>query len=304
MIVGFFRATTFALKNMRRNIWLALANEFLLILTLCSITLVMTILIVGNALLSSVEEKVDIDFYFYTNVAEENISSATEYLQSLDAVNQVIYITPQEALEQFIADHQDEPELLRSLEELGDTILPARLVVRADTIDAYPKIRETFMESEYGKFVMETDDIDNAQIIDRMDQIISRVTQISIIISSIFIVISVIVIFNTFRMTIYAHREEVGIMKLVGATNWFIRAPFIIESVLFGVFAAGVTIGIVFFTTWISDAAVSEFFAGYDFSLFSYLLAHWPQLVFAEIIGAVAFSVISSMIAITRYLKV
>lgn len=304
MIVGFFRATTFALKNIRRNFWLTLATEFLLVLTTFSITLVIALGVVGSALLHSVESKVDIDFYFYTSVQEQDILNAQQHLVESDHVADVVYFSQEHALTQFRAAHQDEPDLLASLDELDQNILPARLVVRADDIRRYPEIRSAFLASEYGKFVMETDDVENQKIIERMNQIISRSSQIGIAVSIIFIVISVIVIFNTFRMTIYSHREEVGIMKLVGATNWFIRAPFIIEAVILGVISAAITIAIIFFVLFLSDGAITDFFAGYNFSLLAYFTAHWPQLVFGEIFGAVAFSVISSMIAITRYLKV
>jgi cell division transport system permease protein len=304
MIVGLFRATTFAVKNIRRNVWLAIATEFLLILTTFSITLVLALGIVGNALLDSVESKVDIDFYFYTSVNEDTIFAAREALESRDDVQDVLYFSQEDALRQFRETHQDEPDLLNSLDELETNILPARLVVRAEDIDAYPDIRSAFLASEFSQFILESDDVDNDQIIDRMGQIISRASQIGIAVSLIFIVISVIVIFNTFRMTIYSHREEVAIMKLVGATNGFIRAPFIIEAIVLGVVASIISIGILFLVLFLSDNAVTEFFSGYDFTLLGYFVDHWPQLVFGEILGAVAFSVGSSMIAITRHLRV
>lgn len=304
MIVGLTRATSFALKNIRRNVWLAIATEFLLVLTTFSITLVIALGVVGNALLDSVESKIDIDFYFYTSVSEQDIFSARESLKQRGDVSDVLYFSQDDALREFRETHQDEPDLLESLDELGTNVLPARLVVRANDIDAYPDIRTEFLAGEYGQFVLQTEDIENDKIIDRMSQIISRASQIGIAVSLVFIIISVIVIFNTFRMTIYSHREEVAIMKLVGATNGFIRAPFIIEAIVLGAVAAVVSTAVLYLALAVSDAAVTEFFAGYDFSLFTYFVDHWPQLVFGEVFGAVAFSVGSSMIAITRHLRV
>lgn len=304
MIVGTFRATQFAFQNFWRNLWLSVITVFLIVLTTLSITLVVGLNIIGREVIHAVEEKVDINLYFHPYVKEQNILEAQSFLLKEEGVSEVIYISQEDAEEQFRANHVDDTQLLASLDEIEESIFPASLNVRATALDAYPQIIDAFKKSEFTEFVEEADYNDSQAIISTIQQITERVYSVGIGVSLIFICISVIVIFNTIRIAIYNHREEVGIMKLVGATNWFIRAPFILESIFLGLVSAAVTLVVFSVLLVVADPFVSAFFAGYDFSLLQYFMDHAVTVVAIEVGGAILLSVASSMIAITRYLKV
>lgn len=304
MILGAFRTSKFAVKNIWRNLWLSVITVFLLVLTTFSITLVVSLSVVGQQLINAVQNKVDVSFSFHEYVNEDQILETQSFLNKMEGVDQVIYISKEDALEKFTADHADDKAIIATLEEFDENILPASLIVRADNIDAYPKIIESFQASEHQELIKETDYTDSQPIIDRIQAYTSRAYQIGIAVSLIFIIISVIFIFNTIRITIYSHREEIGIMKLVGATNWFIRAPFVLEGILLGAIAAVITLGLFYLILVVSDPALTAFFSGYDFSVLTYFKYNAAQLIMAEILGAILLSVISSMIAITRYLRV
>lgn len=304
MFIGFFRALRFSLHNIARNVWLSVVTVFLLFLTMLSITLVVNLNIVGNRVLGAVEEHVSVDFYFYDSATEEDVLAAQEYLESLDTVKDVIYVSKEQALADFTEAHKDEPDIMAALSELEKNILPASLLVRAQSIADYQAIIDTFEESTYIDLVESTDFTDSKQVIDTLSATIRRVYDLGIGVSIVFVLISVVVIFNAIRMTIYSHKEEVAIMQLVGATNGFIRAPFILDSVMFGIIAAIAVLGVVYAGLYVTDAAVTQFFAGYHFSLFDFFIDHWIYVVGGEVLCAILISGISSMVAISRYLKV
>lgn len=306
MFVDILRTTRFAFQHISRSWWLSLITVFVLVLTTFSITLVAGLNIVGQRIVDAVEEKVNIDFYFFTYVKEDDILEAQTFLRTVDGVDQVIYVSQEEALEQFQEEHANDPAIIASIAELEDDedILPASLIVRAENIGSYQEIIDDFAASPYNDLIDRTDFSDNQELITNLNTVVRRGQQIGIGVSAIFVVIAVIVIFNTMRITIYSHREEMAIMKLVGATNTFIRAPYIIEAAILGLIAAAITVAVFSGILIATDATVRDFFTGYNFSLLTYVNQRWVEFVLVEVIGAILFSVLASMTAITRHLRV
>jgi cell division transport system permease protein len=302
MIVALFRTIRFALQNFSRNLWLSLITVFILVLTTMSITLVAGLSVVGNQLIQSVENRVDTDFYFYDYASEDSILKAQEFLKKQPQVKDVVYVSKEEAFKQFKEEHANDEDISSSLTALDENVLPASVVVRAHRIQDYPIIIQTMERSEFHELIYRTDYTDNRKIIDTITSMTERAYEIGLAVSALFIVISVIVIFNTIRIAIYSHREEIGIMKLVGATNWFIRGPYILESVLIGTGSALITLALFYGLLYLSDPMVSSFFES-TFSLLGYFTEHLVECIVFEVVGAVLLSVLSSMVAITRYLR-
>lgn len=299
-----FRSIRFSIQNIRRNLWLTFVTVFILVLTTISITLVGGINVVTNQLVHAIESKVDIDVYFYTTADEALVLEAQDYFKGMDEVSEVLYTSQDEALEIFVESHADDPETLQALAQLDKNPLPASLTIRTKDITDYPKILNRVEESEYQQYIDRANYSDSADIITNINKITSRAYQIGIVVSAIFTLISIIVIFNTIRIAIYSHRDEIAIMKLVGAQNSFIRSPFFIEGIIIAVLSASITIGLSVVMIYISDPALSAFFTGYDFSLLRYFNAHSLQFVLIELGGAIILSTVSSMVAVSRYLRV
>lgn len=304
MIVGFLRSSRFALQNVFRNWWLSVTTVFILVLTMLSISIVGGFNVVGKQLIIAIQQKVDINLYFYDHVKENEILAAQTYLKNLPEVADVVYVSKNDALASFRERHANDQEFLESLNEAAEKAVPASLVVRAKTITDYARIAEMFRTSPYSALVEGADFDDSQMLITNMSRMIAKATNVGLAMSALFIVIAVIVIFNMIRLTIYAHREEVAIMKLVGATNWFIRAPFVLEAIVLGVSSALITIGLFAVLIFIAEPSVHAFFIGYDFSLQQFFIEHLATFIFGEIVIAVCLSTLSSMVAITRYLKI
>ena len=304
MFLTLFRTIKFALQGFWRNIWLSIVTIVILILTLFSISVVGTVNIIGREAIDSIKEKIDVSAYFKNDVAEDQIFEINYRLESLSQVKSVDYVSKEKALENFKEKHKDDPEIVSSLEELEDNPLGATLVIKANNIEDYEEILNVLEDPDYAEFIQDINYQDNELLIDQLTGITNQIQRIAIIFSGIFIIIAVLIIFNTIRITIYTHREEIGIMKLVGATNWFIRAPFLIESVIYGVLACVIILVILYPLIDVISPQVSKFFAGYEFDLIQYFKDNFWYIAGLQLAFAVVLSVISSSIAVGKYLKV
>lgn len=267
-------------------------------------TIVVGLNVIGQQVITAVEQKVDIDIYFYDYVAEKDILEAQDFIKQLPETQTVQYTSSAAALKEFTDSHKDDASILASLSEIKGNVLPASLNIKAKDLGKYQVIVSAIQSSKYQEMIDRTDYSNNADLIARIHQITRIANQTTLGVSAAFLFISIIVIFNTFRITIYSYREEIGIMKLVGATNQFIRTPFIVEGVILGALAATITLGLSGIVLWLSNDAIHTFFTGYNFSLVAYTGRHIWQFIFGELIGAIVLSVTFTIVAISRYLKV
>ena len=120
----------------------------------------------------------------------------------------------------------------------------------------------------------------------------------------VFILIASLIVFNTIRVAIYTHRQEIGVMKLVGATNWFIRSPFLLEAVVYGIIACVAGIAIVYPMLNFVQPYVNNFFLTTQFSLTGYFTDNFWAIFGLELLMIILINIISSSVAIRKYLKV
>ncbi|MFA6197766.1 MAG: permease-like cell division protein FtsX [Patescibacteria group bacterium] len=303
-MISFIRALKFALQSFYRNIWLSVATVLILVLTLFSVSLVGMINVIGNRAVASIKDKVDVSVYFQPEVPESTVQSVQAKLQAVNGVRDVEYINRDEAQRRFLEKYQNDPVIQETLKILEDNPFGATLVIRANDFNDYPVIISALSDPEYKDLIENRDFQDYTSIINRLDHMTDRLYQVAMIVTIIFVIIAILVIFNTIRITIYTHREEIGIMRLVGATNWFIRGPFILESVLYAIISTVVSLLIFYpFLRYITPQ-VSSFFEGYNMNLTAYFSQYMLDIVGLQLIVALILSVGSSMIAISRHLKV
>lgn len=304
MLISFFRSSRFAVQNFWRNLWLSIITILILMLTLFTISLVATVNLLANQAIQAVEEKVDININFKSEASEDDVLAAKLFLEQLKEVKTVRYISSEMALEQFKQSHTNDADIQNALEALTANPLPASLVIQGNTLDSYAVIMKKFEQSKFEQLVENKNFSDHQVVIDRLSNIIRSIYQAGLAISLVFIVISVIMMFNTIRIAIYTYREEITIMKLVGATNWFIRAPFILESILYAICASGLALGLLWITISAASPYINAFFLGYNFNLTTFFYSNMWFIFAAQLLASLALAVGSSMISIGRYLKV
>ena len=298
---NFKRIIKWAFKNFWRNGWLSTATVSIMVLTLLVITALLMVNIVANAVLGNLEKKIDISVYFKLGTPEEEILNVKTQLEELEEVEGVVYISQDEALVKFKEKHKDNPVLIQSLEELDTNPLEASLNIKAQETKQYASINQ-FLEAVYYKDIIDkVNYMQNKEIIDKLGKIVIDVKTAGLGLTLALAVIVFLVTFNAIRLAIYSSREEIGVMRLVGATNWFIRGPFIIEGMLYGVIGAVITVAVLYPLFYLISPKLSGFLPIGD--IFSYFQANLLGFFLLLLGVGIILGGFSSLIAVTKYLK-
>ncbi len=255
-----------------RNGFVSLSSVLIITVTLFSLGGIMFAGALLNSSLNEIKAKVDVNVYFVPTASESDILSLKKKVESLPEVASVEYVSRDTALANFKEKHANDQITLQALAELGDNPLGAILNIKAKQTSQYEGIAK-FLDSESGtpgSFIDKINYYQNKTAIDTLTKMIDGGTKIALFLSLILVIISILIVFNTIRLAIYIAREEISVMRLVGASNRFVRGPFIISGVMYGVVSALITL-ILFYpaTYWISRVT-GTFFSG--FSLFSYYI--------------------------------
>lgn len=301
MKANFKRIIKWAFKNFRRNGWLSTATVSIMVLTLLVITLLLMVNIVANAVLENLEKKIDISVYFKLETPEEEILNVKSQLEELEEVESVVYVSQDEALIKFKERHKDNPILLQSLEELDINPLEASLNIKAQETRQYAAINQ-FLEGVYYQDIIDkVNYMQNKEVIEKLGKIVMDVKTAGLGLTLALAVIVFLVTFSAIRLAIYSSREEIGIMRLVGATNWFIRGPFIVEGMLYGIIASIVTVAFLYPLFYFISPKLSGFLPIGD--IFIYFQANLLSFFLLLLGIGVILGAFSSLIAVTKYLK-
>ncbi len=304
MFTSFFRATHFAFQHFWRNIWLSVITISMLVLTLLTINVLFLTHRVTDQAVQYVENRIDVSVYFYSSVNEERVQSVVEYLRALAQVRDVEIITPEEALERFKTRHASDETVLRSLDVLDGNPFGSTLVVKAHSADDFPFILDALENPQFRDDIRDKDFSDFESIVDRIRSTTDKVRTFGIVLTTIFLIVAILIIFNTVRIGVFIHREEIGIMKLVGASNAFVRAPFIIEAILYSVLALLIVVAIFYPSLAVVSNRFDQFFIGSPLGLLSYFESNALVIIGGELLGLFLITTVSTSLAMIKYLKV
>lgn len=304
MFHSLFRAIKFASQDFWRNIWLSLITISILVLALLSVNSLIVFRLIADQSIKSVQEKVDVSIYFYPEVTAGEVNNVKSYLHNMQEVKEATYIAPEEALADFREEHRDEPEIIASLEEVGENPIGPSLIIKAQSLDDYPEILRAMEQERFQKLIQEKNFEDHKAIITKINDTSQRVEKIALGIIGVFTLISVLIIFNTIKVAIYTHRQEIEIKRLVGATNWFIKAPYLLEGIFYSVLSVFVVLLLVYPIVGAVDPYIKNFFSNLDFSLLSYFNINFWYIFGTQLLAVVVLNIVSSYLAIGKYVKV
>lgn len=307
MLLQASRALRFAGQNARRNLWLSFVTTIIVAVAVFSISLVAALNIVGQRALQTVEQRVDVTLELKPDVTEDQAQDFLARLREQPNVKSAAYLSKDEALAAFKQTHSGDANIQELLAQLTENPLPASITIKAKQVTGYDAILQFVDQSENAKFVADSkrDFKDSQLVIARLTTITNRVRDAGIGVSAVFAILSLIVVINTIRIAIYTHREEIGIMRLVGASNSFIRAPFILESLIYSTVGAGIAIlAIVLIWQGSSPSLNTFFFKGTDVTVVGLLSENFWSIIGLQFIGALLLSSLSALFATRRYLKV
>lgn len=300
------RVARYGLAGFVRNGFVSLAAVLIMVITLFVVASLMISSAALTVTLKSLTDKVDVTVYFTTEATETQITDVSDSLTALPTVETVAYVTREQALEDFKARHQNDQLTMQALDELGTNPLGAALEIRAKETSQYESIAkylETLQANATGPgaVIDKVNFFQNKTAIDRLTNIIDTSRSMSIAIAVILGLSALLIMFNTIRLTIYTSRDEIGVMNLVGASNWYVRGPFMIAGVLYGVVAGTVVLLLLYpLTAWLGPA--SEAFLG-AFNVFSYFTGSFAYIFLVVMGSGIALGAFSSYLAVRRYLK-
>jgi cell division transport system permease protein len=237
-------------------------------------------------------------------VSIERVKEVRGLLNKVTGIVSARLIEPAEALAQFEKRYANDASITEALKIVEKNPFGPTLVIKADNPDAYRNVIDTIAAPEYKDLISDQTFEDHAVLIEKISRLTSRMNQLGILLSAIFGFIALLIAMTTVRVAIYTHRETIGIMKLVGASNWFVRLPYLIQGVIFSFAALGVTLGIVYPLGAVLEPHLVTVFGGEALELSKYFHdSFW--WIFGGELGAVMFlNVLVTSLAVGRYLKV
>ncbi|MBI2099085.1 ABC transporter permease [Candidatus Uhrbacteria bacterium] len=300
----FFRVFKFAGQNFRRNIWLSLATTSIMTLTLISVNLLFALNVIGAKAIKMVEDRVDVIVYFKTDISDDIVLSARTFLMDRKAVKDVQFVGRDLALQKFRERHKDDPAILASLDEVGANPLGASLIVKASDPKEYEAILSSLDNPAYKDAILEKSFEDHRTLIEKLTSVTAKLKRSALALSLIFALIVMLIVVNSVRVAIYTRREEIGIMKLVGASDWFVRAPFLIEAAFAGVLAMFAAVAIVLPAVGALQPFLAKFFGSGAIDLAFYFRQNGLVIFGAQLSGAILLPMGIAGMAVGRYLKV
>ncbi len=291
--------------NFKRSGIVSIASVLVVTITLSVIAAMIFVQAVLGASLKELQTKVDVTIYFTTGAQEAKILEIQETIEKFPEVASVSYTSAEDALADFRARHQDDYLTIQALDELADNPLGASLNIKAKETAQYESIVKLLegdgaLTKDNANIIDKINYYQNKAVIDRLISIIDGGQRLGLLITLVLIAISIIMTFNTIRLTIYFSREEINVMRLVGADNKYIRGPFMVEGVVYGIVATLITVVLFFGITFWFGKNMSDFLG---VNLFSYYMSNFFQIFFIILLSGVFLGSISSFLAIRKYLR-
>lgn len=293
--------------NFWRNGFVSLSSIFVMVITLFVLGSIIFTSVLLNAALIQIKDKVDINVYFVTTAQESDILSIQNSLQALPEVAAATYESSDQVLADFKARHVNDEYTLQALDELQQNPLGAMINIKAKDPSQYASI-VSFLNS---KSVSSSDGLpiidkinynQNKVAIDKLSAIINAGEKLGLFLVILLVAISILITFNTIRLAIYISRDEISVMRLVGASSKYVRGPFVIVGIMYGVISAILTALLFLPATFYLGKYTESFFTGVN--IYSYYIQHVGPVFLLLLIAGIVIGSISSYLAVRRYLKV
>lgn len=302
MLTTLSRVIKYGLVGFWRNGWLSTATIAIVFLVLVGFGGLLMFNSLANIVLADIQDKIDISVYFKLDAPEDRMLDLQRSLESLPEVKKVEYISRDQALETFKQQHKDDATVTQALDAIDTNPLAASLNIKARDLKDYATIAGYLDKDTYKEITDKVSYTQNVGVIDRLKKIKGTVEQGGLLLIVFISLIAALIIFNTIRLAIYSNREELAVMRLVGASNFFIRGPYMVEGIIYGV--TGSIMSIIVVTLGVFYAAPYAKIFVPDINGWAYYLSNFLMFASAQILFGVGLGVLSSYIAVRKYLRI
>jgi cell division transport system permease protein len=288
--------------NFKRNSYLSLGATGIMAVTLILFLGLLSLQFVTSQIVKSLSDKIDISAYFTQTATDDQIAQVRTDLQALPQVSNIVYISRDQALADFKERHAKDQLIQDSLSQLDSNPLAASLNIKTKDSSQYASIATFLQNSKFSTVIDKINFYENKGVIERIQNLSNGIKNWGLVATLVLALIAVLVTFNTVRLTIYNQKEQIEIMRLVGASNWHIRGPYLAEGGIYGLFASVVSLGAFYPIIYVVSGKISAFAPNVD--LFGYFMGGIAQVVLLVLVLGLLLGVASSFIAIRKHLKI
>lgn len=301
MLTTLFRITKYGMQSFTRNAWLSTATIAIMVLTLMLFSGLIMLNVVTTTIITSIQDKIDISVYFKNDSPEDEMLRIKSTLETLPEVKTIEYISKNKALEIFQEKHKDDETISQAITQLNENPLLGSLNIKARDPKEYPVVAHYLENDSIKPFVERVSYSQNANVIDRLNRILTTAENGGVLLTLIMSLIAILITFNTIRLAIYSSKDSIVIMRLVGGSNFFIRGPFLIEGIVYGLISA--VLSLLILTPIIYAVSPYTTVLVPELSLWANFLHRLPSLLLYQILFGIALGIVSSFIAIGKHLK-
>ncbi len=284
-----------------RNKWLSSAAVLVSTFSLYTIGITLFFGLAVHTLTTNIEKNVSISAYLRSDISNEKIEEIKKEIEKQGIVASVDYVSNQQAYEKFSNDFKDDPVIKEALDEIGMNPLLASLIVKAKSTEQYEELAKYLNDS----FEDEFDSVNygkNKNVIDRLQKVVIFVRKGGIAIGVVFILIAILVNFNAIRLSLYARKKEFEIMRLVGASNLYIKMPSIFEGIFYGFLASLIAMILIALSVYGMLPLLKGLIPQEE--IFAFSLNNLAIVFGVVSVSGLLVGFLSSYIAIRRYLKI
>jgi len=302
-MLSLYRIIKFSFQDIVRNIWLTIVTITILLLALFSINTLITVRLISDNAVAAIKEKIDISLYLKPETTEAEIMALRAKIASSAQIKNVFYVSKQSAIDSFRQKYQNDPAILAALKELGRNPLSPSLMI----------VPQNFEESELvvnnlkmidSPIIESRDFSDNTVILKKINDITRRVNQVGLFIIFVFILTSLLVVYNAIRVAIYTHRQEIEIMRLVGASNFFIYMPYLFSALIYTLLSVLIVISVFYLFLTLLQPYLETFFTGYNINILSYFVDNFWLIFGAQFLVVLVINIIASLFAVRKYARI
>lgn len=304
-ILTLSRVARYGLRNFTRNAWLTIAATAVMVITLLIIFVTVVASSVLGEAITSQKQKIDLSLYIKANASEDVLRTLAGKLRIQPNVTEVSISTSENEYKKASKDNVEGWSLV--VDEGIKPAIPAVIHVKLADMSKRKAI-EKFISGDpqfkqwVDSSVANSQDVEaRQQTINKLSSLMDIASRIGIVAGSFFVVISVLIIFNTIRMTIFSRRDEISMMKSIGADSYFIRGPFLIEAELYGVIAAIIAMVV----GYLLSTKLLPSLGGYIEvkQTKSFILHWWWLILLGMVTTGFVIGDLSARLALRKYLK-
>ena len=304
MLTSFKRVTDFAIKDFSRNKGISVAAIFVLTITIMLVTGLWFFQAMAGFVTSQLQDKIDITAYFKNGTQEQDILNAkVEISKMAPNIKNIEYVSADQALANFNALHKNDTVIAQALQEVGENPLEASLSITTNgNPSQYAQVANILKTSDFSSLIDNVDFSQKEDIIKKVYSITSGVNTYGLILEIIFIFIAMLVVYNTIKLAIENSKEEIVTMKIVGASDWFVRGPFMIQGIIYGIVSFLICIFLTAISVYFLSPEIENAVPG--FNMFGYFLTNWWIFVLIQLGFGVIVGVVSSLIVVRKHLDI